>query len=338
MRRAKIIFLRFVFWTPIFFGIILSSAHTASAEKLITLSAHSAYINHNDYLEIQVKINTDAEKVNAIGFSIDFSNEILEGLPPSRTGSAFPMWVTETATRIDCGVYGQNGFSGEGLITTLRFRGRKVGVATINITNVKVLFAGNLLSGYETAPIDINVLTSGAEDIVVDDPNVERITLYPPTLQQTPNPNVSGPVTQSTTSQAPSSSFGSIAQVTGLTGSTPEEPLQKADSIINSASVKGMFGANSILWSSVLPTSLLLAIIIILGIKLFLNEKKRHLAIERIMNKQLGALAVLENKIDIVEQKGADGKAQYLQDIKQVKDELMSDNLESKPHDQKIKP
>jgi hypothetical protein len=48
------------------------------------------------------------------------------------------------------------------------------------------------------------------------------------------------------------------------------------------------------------------------------------------MNKQLGALAVLENKLDIVEQRGADGKAQYLQDIKEVKNELTMENVEKK--------
>lgn len=330
MRRVQGNFLFPLLLWPVALLVFFCLAESAHAEKSLTLSTGSAYINKDQTAEITVNINTEGERINAIGFGIDFSTETLEGLQLNHSGSIVPLCAVQSFTRIDC-ANTQGGYVGaDGLVTTLRFKGRTEGATAVTLKDIWIMFNGQTIEGFTSNSLSINVLTSGAEDVDPVQPEVETITLYPPTLQETVAPSNTNPTSQSDVSTGNSTSFGSIAQVNGRKGSDPEEPLQKAEAILNNATVKGIFGANSILWSSILPTSILLAIIIILGLKLYLNEKKRHLAIERIMNKQLGALAVLENKLDIVEQRGADGKAQYLQDIKEVKNELTMENEQKK--------
>ncbi len=328
MRRFKKYILLFLWITPLFFGFLLFNPSRVNADKGFTISSSLSTIAQNQIIEVPIRISTEGEKINAIGFSVDFSTEILEGLPPSQAGSVFPMWVQATSTKIYCGTYGENGFSGDGLVVTLRFKGRQDGATSITLNSIWVLFNGATLEGYSTNQIELEVSgTILVED--VSEQKTEKITLYPPAMQQIVKPDNTTPVSQSDVSLNGSTSFGSKAQVGGQKGSDPEDPLKKADAAEVIASVKGIFGESSFIWTSVLPTCLLLAIVIFLGIKLYLNEKKRHLAIERIMDKQLGALAALENKLDIVEQKGADGKAQYLQDIEEVKKEISGQNLSS---------
>ncbi len=307
---------------------------TAMAEKLITVSANTSSVEADKTIDVPIYIDTDGDRVNAIGFNVDFSTETLEGLPPNRAGSVFNMWVTETSTRIDGGITGQQGFTGSGLVTTLRFKGRQEGTTTISLRNIRVLFAGATVNGFSTNEISISVYGQGEvppEEPVVPIPgNTQKITLYPPTLSQVIAPNDTTPVSQSDITLDTSSSFGSKAQVSGNKGSNPEEPLKQAEVIEAVASVKGIFGKNSIIWTSILPTAILLAIVIVLGVRLYLNEKRRHAALERIMDKQLGALAALENKIEIIDQKGPEGKAEYLKELDMVKAEISAQTMDNK--------
>lgn len=296
----------------------------AKAEKGFTLSASSSNVEVGKFIDVPIKIDTGGEAVNAIGFNISFPTENLEGLAPNRAGSVFPMWVTESSTRIDCGIPGQQGFNGSGVVTVLRFRGRVAGTANITLSNIKVLFAGIGVAGFNANDITLNVYGAEAPPPeVIEEQQAEKITLKPPVTTTTPAPT-GGEVTQANIPlPGASTTFGALAQVSGNKGSTAEETLKPAEVI--EASVKGIFGKNSLLWSSILPTLLLLTIIIILGIKLFLSEKNRHMRMEHMLDKQLGTLAALESKIEIVEQKGSDGREQYIKELQLAKEEVAAE-------------
>lgn len=303
---------------------------SALAEKGITISASTSSVEVDSYIDVPIYIDTGTDKVNAVGFDIDFPTETLEGLPPNRNGSVFPMWVSESATRIDCGIPGQQGFTGSGLITTLRFKGRTAGSANIALNNIKVLFAGISVAGFSSNDIDLTVYGSaspppGAEP----SPDVNKITLKPPTLTNAPTASSSS-VTQATIPiPGATTTFGSLAQVSGQKGSTPEEPLKPAEAA--AASIKGILSKESLLWTSILPTILLLIIIIFLGIKLYLSERNRHMRMEHLLDKQLGTLAALESKIEIVEQKGPEGRDQYIKELQLAKAEVAAEAADKKP-------
>ena len=331
MRRAKK-FIFYVWSTVAAAAVIFGFAQSARAEKTITLSAGSVNVEVGQQIDVPIYIDTDGEVVNAVGFNINFPTENLEGLVPNRVDSAFPMWVSESATRIDCGIHGQQGFTGRGLVTTLRFKGRTAGPAAISITNLKVLFAGISVAGFSSNELSLTVY--GAAD-PPDDVNGEQetsiITLKPPTLttENIAPSDPADPVTQTTIPlPGASTTFGSLAQVSGQKGATEEEPLKPAEYV--EAAVKGMFSKDSLLWTSVLPTGLLLIIIVFLGIKLYLSEKNRHRRMEHLLDKQLGTLAALESKIEIVEQKGVEGRDQYLKEIELAKAEVAAESSENK--------
>ena len=295
----------------------------AHAEKTITLSSSTTSVEVGQTIDIPIAIDTNGEKVNAVGFTIDFPTETLEGLVPNRAGSAFPFWVTESATRVDCGIQGQQGFTGTGTVTTLRFKGRTEGTANISLRNIKVLFAGVQVADFSGNDISITVYSSGATPATVDDNKAKKTLTIPQTSAATaPVPTANSQTIN--TIPSPTQTFGSLAQVKGTTGSTAEDTLKPAGSSETVASVKGIFAKGSMLWSSILPTMILLIIVIFLGIRLYLSERRQHLNAERMFDKQLGTLAALESKIDIITQNGAEGREQYLKDIEAAKSDLFA--------------
>ncbi len=319
------------------FALIIILPKTAFAEKGLTLSASTVNVEVDKVIEVPVKIDMSNDHVHAIGFKVEFPTENLEGIEPSMVGTLFngPP-VNNTATRIDYGcVTGTKpnpGCSGKGLVTTLRFRGRVAGTATIRISDIKAIYIGTVLSGYEANSIDLTIFGVGqapVEEVVK--PPVKTITIPETSSSATSSIPFATPQTSINPAQS-SASFGSIAQVAGLKGAGPEDPLKTAEASTAEASVKGMFSKSSILWTSILPTVILLAVIIFLGIKLYLNEKKRHAKMEKMLEKQLGTLSALQSKVDLVGEGGDAGKQKYLEEFEQAKQEVSSAAAEDKRH------
>lgn len=331
MRRASKIIV-FLIQIVVSTTVIFAFTPSAKAEKGITISAGSSNLEVDKFLDVPIYIDTGTDAINAIGFTVNFPTENLEGLLPNRAESAFTMWVTESATRIDCGIPGQTGFTGKGLVTTLRFKGRTAGTANVTLSNIKVLFAGSTVPGFASNEISILVWGSAAppED-VAEQQDAQKLTLKPPSLTaETPPSTPASSVTQATIPiPGASTTFGSLAQVSGQKGATAEEPLKPAEVV--EAAVKGIFSKDSLLWSSILPTVLLLIIIIFLGIKLYLSERNRHIRMEHLLDKQLGTLAALESKIEIVEQRGAEGREQYIKELQIAKAEVTAEASGKKP-------
>lgn len=320
-------YLKYYNWLiPIILLLALVPVDQAHAEKGIYLSAAATTVEVDKTIDVPIVIDTGGEAVNAVGFTIDFPTENLEGLVPNRANSSFNWWVIESATRIDCGTDIHAGFTGNGLITTLRFKGRKEGDTNITLRNISVIYNGTVLNGF--VPNDINISVIGTGMTPAPTEAKHKITLTPPsdTGSTISAPAQSAAVVQTpSTIPNPTQTFGSIAQVKGTTGATSEDVLKPATVVEAEASVKGLFSKNSILWTSVLPTAVLIIIIVFLGIRLYFNERKRHLNMERIFDKQLGTLATLESKIDIIEQSGANGREQYIEELETAKKEIITE-------------
>ncbi len=297
--------------------------------KEVVLSTDAVSVEAEKIIQIKVSINTDAEKVNAIGFVIDFSTEILEGLTPNQSGSSFPMCATLSSTKYECGVSGQNGFSGGGLVTTLTFRGRTAGATTITLRNFNAHMTREIngspvvetISGFEPNPIEITVLGSGTKQ-----QRDNAGPLIQDSSNQLPAPSAlpAGQTAESPQPTEPGQSLGSRIQVPGKIGAGPEEILKQAATETQQSLVKGLFSSNNKTYLSLFPTLLLLALASFLGTRLHFSEKKRHIEIERLFDKQLGMLSSLESKIDLVEQKGGGGKEKFLSEFEEAKEEIIN--------------
>lgn len=313
------------------------SHNTQAADKSVTLVTTKTSIEVDDKLEVKVMINTGGEKVSAIGFNIEFPTENLEGTTPNSSGTVFPMsGGTQSSTRYECGIVGRDGFTGEGLITTLVFKGKLAGEATINITNFEARYGptGAAVEGFGSATLPMNVYGEGQTPVTPTTPTTtpttdtsttstatpaEKITPKESTIK--PAADATGTVTQKTISNTTGETKGSEAQVEGTAGATKEDVIKEQTDA--SVKVKG-FSFNNPIYYAILPTILLLALVINLGIKLYFTEKRRHMDMVRLFDNHLGAISSLESKLDLVDQKEV-GKEKILQEFEEAKNQIMSE-------------
>lgn len=318
------------------------------AAKSVTLTANSTFVQVGKALEVKVEIDTGGDKVNVIGFTIDFPTETLEGLTPSQAGSVFPMCATLSATRYECGITGRDGFSGQGLITTLIFKGRKVGEANITLKNFEARFGptGSLVSGFSSNVVMVSVTEEAQKPPPKEEPKEETPKTEEPSapVANLPNPikveppiatppAVEQPSTAATEPPPPTESLGSESQIEGQKGAQPEEPLKVADSDgAPTSEVKGLFSAANVPYLSIFPTILMLLLVGFLGAKLVLTEKRSHMEMERMFETEIGTLAALESKLDLVDQKGDDAKEKILQEFELAKQGLSLPDEKNAPN------
>lgn len=312
--------------TIAFFAVLFLFPHRAFAAKSITLTPNTTSVEVGKVLEVKVEINTEGESVGTVGFGVDFSTENLEGLVPSLAGSVFtgPSYCSSSTY---CFVGAPNaGFTGSGLVATLRFKGRVPSTTDISIKNIQVVFNGTTRVGYTANTVRTGVYASG--ETPVDPTPTPTDPTAPNTV--TPNPVNTLTIPEMIASTAPSASdttakditrepgqvYGTSPQVPGKTGADPEDPLKQESS---EPSVKGLFSMGSISFLSLIPTILFLILAIYLGIKLYFTEKRRHLELERMFENQIGTLSTLESKLDLLDQKGGVGKEKFLEEFENAK-------------------
>jgi hypothetical protein len=301
--------------------------------KSITLTANASKIEIGEVIEVKIEIDTSGEKVNAVGFTIDFPTEVLEGLLPSQAGSVFPLCATLSATRYECGITGKDGFSGSGLVTTLIFKGRTVGTASVALQNFDARYGptGQAVTGFTANLMQINVFPAGEKPAPEEETTtgsssankLESLNIAKPVA----TPDVqTGQSTVATPPSEPTTTEGSEPQVQGQKGAQAEEVLKPGDTSGSTAStgeVKGLFSAASLPYLSIFPTVLMLILVGFLGMKLMLTEKRRHLELERLFETEIGALAALESKLDLIDMKGGGGREKFLEEFEQTKNEII---------------
>lgn len=322
-----------------------------AASKAVTLTPNVTSVAVGSTVEVKVEIDTGGEKVNAFGFSIDFSTESLEGLLPNQAGSVFPMCATLTATRYECGKTGVDGFAGQGLVTTLIFKGRVVGPTTIFLRNIEAHYGptGAIVSGFDANSVDLTVgaavqQTTGSTNGTGASGNGSSSQTLTPEAQVAPPPASTVSIAPATPQQPkepeqPKETLGSESQVAGATGAVTEDSLKPVEQSTASDAevVKGAF-TRSPANIGFVSTFLLLLLAGYLGVKLYFTEKRRHLELEHLFETQLGALGALESKLDIVEQKGEGAKEKLLAELELVKNQIkveadnaLSDKKSTKP-------
>jgi len=312
------------------------SAFSASASSQLYFTG-STNVEVGKTIRVQLRINTDGKKIGGISGNIIFSTELLEGLVPEIGGSLCNQWITNVSTKFECGVKGTEGFIGDGLIYTLVFRGRNSGTTNITISNFQAFFGplGESVNEFSSGSYQIDIYGKGQTPIPALTPNPT------PTLTPTPLPTLT-PTFPSTTGDtygdsidsSGDNSYGFEPLVPGQTGTIPEDPIKSSDPIDisfaegvdkNQASIKNFFTENQRVLIGFFPTLLLLMLVFHLGVKLYFTKKRRYLEIERLFENQLGTLSALEGKLDLLDQKGGQGKEKFLNEFAEAKNHLLSD-------------
>lgn len=83
---------------------------------------------------IAVMLRTD-QPISVLDFEIRYNKAIMHDLAFDLTGTVFPFVPTQTADHYQCGIPGQSGFVGNGLITKLKFKCVGLGYSWVNLHN-----------------------------------------------------------------------------------------------------------------------------------------------------------------------------------------------------------
>lgn len=176
-------FISFIFSLVIFF-----SAHVVSAAT-IYLSPDQGNFNIGDEVNINIKINSEGESVNAGQASLNWPSSVLKFIETDKTNSVFNFWVDEpkSSTEGSMSFIGgtSNGISGEALqILKVKFKAIGGGVAEISLSDAAITAADgkgtNVLSVIKGAAFAI-----GAE---VVKPQIPTVTVPPSTPTPVPAP------------------------------------------------------------------------------------------------------------------------------------------------------
>lgn len=335
----------------LFFAFIFLIPNQAAAKGLIVTPLSSA-VEVGKTLEVKIEIDTSGDPVDAVGFKIDYPTEILQldfnKIEASNT--SFPFMPIKSYTEYNAGRERSSGsFSGRGTVVILPFTVRNVGNPTIGLRGILVsntekarTLGANYASGelgYGANSVSVTTYASGqapppapVDDSGSNSSPVPNNTTTPAsnTAQQGNMPplvtaptSLLQPVAPPTTLTLPGIALGSIPQVIGPTGSTPEEILKRqlAEDPNAQGEVKGSF-VKSPANISYITNLLMLLAVGFLVFKLFFTEKRRHLEMERLFEDQLGTLSALESKIDIFDQKGEGAKEKIIQEFEEAKTAL----------------
>jgi len=305
----------------------------AHAAKIVYLTSSNNSVETGKAIKYELRINTDTEKINAVQVKINFPTEILEGLQPEQSGSFCNRWIESSSTTVACGVTGTEGFSGDGLIAKLVFKGKNPGEAAIDLNDIWVTFNGSVLHDYDQRSAGLTVYSKGLMPTPTRRPIITPTPI--PTTEVTPPP-VSGNTPSDTDTSGGQTFSGSEPKVQGQGGTSPEEPLAKQTSTDVEISVsenpstaaggtlvKDFFSDNKKALFGFFPTLLLLALVIHLAIKLYFTEKRRKMELEKLYEDQLGALSTLESKLDLLDQKGDEGKEAFEKEFKDAKSQIL---------------
>ncbi|KKR28066.1 MAG: hypothetical protein UT60_C0028G0001, partial [candidate division CPR2 bacterium GW2011_GWD2_39_7] len=203
---------------PVF--LMLMPVKTLAAKSIFLYGQNAVEVDR--IMKIELRISTDGEKVGAVSVDINFPTELVEGLQPEAGGSFCNMWVNQTPNKLTCGVTGNQGFTGDGLIGTLVFRGRLAGYANITLSNISVTFGPNVITGIEQNEMEIAVYGEGQGPTPT--PKIIHTPTPLPSLAATPPSSTLS--TGATPPSGPGESFGSSQSVEGSTGAQPEDPIK----------------------------------------------------------------------------------------------------------------
>lgn len=127
--------LAFTFITLIVTTLFLSTASAASAFSTLYLTPARKSIKIGDSLDVQLRLNTDNDKINAVAAYFTYPQDLIE-LSPLAISSPFEITAENENTRgfVRLGLGNIEPIAGDVLLATFTITGKKEGNVTISFT------------------------------------------------------------------------------------------------------------------------------------------------------------------------------------------------------------
>jgi hypothetical protein len=327
-----------------------------AAASMYVTTGSSSYA-FGDVITVNINVNTGGQSANAFQANFSYPASLLEGVSGTFSGSVctLPITVPDPSggtTSFSCGR--PSGYNGIGTVARVTLKVIAQGVGSLNISGCEVLANDGLGTNITGGCSGSTVTTLGPSPSPTIDPN------YVPSPTPTPKPKKSPTPTPSPTIKPSSSATINIGGQTTPTptitpppiaelapGETPppptEEPTpepeveeevvqkrtvgQAIQDIFSASRNIGKLGGNLTgvvaLLIAVVPFLALLLAILYLAYRLYMMERRRKRTLDRLFEMELAELAALEGKLDLLGEKGSKGKAQYQEEFKRAKENIL---------------
>lgn len=330
------------------FGVF--SVQQAHAAATMSVSSGGPY-STGDVVVFNINVSTGGQSANAFQGTFSYPTNLFEGISGTFSGSicSLPIQVPDPSggtASFSCGK--PSGYNGNGIVARITLKVIAAGSGAFQLSNCQVLANDGLGTNITGDCLTTNVTTIGV--------------IVTPVPTPTPSDNVAVPSTPSATpkkSPTPKPSSSSTISIGGQTTPTPtitpppivsleETPTPEAtpeatpppevepekrtvgqaiQDIFSASRNIGKLGGNLTgvvaLLIAVVPFLALLLAILYLAYRLYMMERRRKRTLDRLFEMELAELAALEGKLDLLGEKGSKGKAQYQEEFKRAKENIL---------------
>ncbi len=323
-----------------FLGILFADPSFAAA--VVTLNSPSS----GSSATVNVNINTNGTSENTFDIVVSYVGSV-DGINETTTGGICNVPAPTPApgggqVEISCGK--TNGFSGSGTIGFISVS--LSGSATFSISRATVYMNdghGTFDSVSTGGPVTINSSGGTATPTPTPTPSASGTPTASPTSNgPTPTPTakttpISGqPPGSFNAKPTPKPTITTANQPTLIVVTQPKAnstptPIIKTIIITPSGTAKsdistlvqGYFNNAAAALLFILPLLILIIMVAFMSIRMFQMTRRRQREIELLFEHELGELAALESKMDILNEKGSKGKDEFRQEFERTRDELL---------------
>ncbi|CAN5130533.1 hypothetical protein BH11PAT4_BH11PAT4_1300 [soil metagenome] len=320
----------------------------------MSVSTSGSTYSFGDVVNVSIVVNTGGQSANAFQANFSYPAAMFEGVSGSFSGSVctLPIEVPDPSggtARFSCGR--PSGYNGTGTVAKITLRVIAAGTGSLGISGCEVLANDGLGTNITGGCSGTSVTTLAANATPTPNPSASATVKASPTPKKSPTPtpsptvkpsssatiNIGGQTTPTPTiTPPPVVELAPTESAAATPESSAEEPTdtgekrtvgQAIQDIFNASRNIGKLGGNLTgvvaLLIAVVPFLALLLAILYLAYRLYMMERRRKRTLDRLFEMELAELAALEGKLDLLGDKGSKGKAQYQEEFKRAKENIL---------------
>lgn len=335
-------------------GILIQDPGQAKAAASMYVSI-PATIAGGDTVSILVNVNTGGQSANAFDATFTYPSGLFDPVRGTYSGSICTLPIVQpdpsggTAT-ISCGK--PSGFSGTGTVATIVLKAIAAGTGSFGLSGCTVLAndgAGTDITG-GCSGHSVTVLAPVVTPAPGSTPTPSPKPTPPPTAKpgSTPRPTATpipgGPAQAADSPKpAPATPTPSVPATVTLPQSSPtpqgNEPQQTtpqtekrsigqaiSDVLSSLRDAKSLGGNPSgivAILATMIPFLLIVFGILFVGYRLYMLERRRRRTLDRLFELELAELAALEGKLDLLSEKGGNGRQKFKEEFESAKANIL---------------
>ncbi|MEI6477496.1 MAG: cohesin domain-containing protein [bacterium] len=330
---------------------------TAEAAASMSVSAPSS-VAVGDTVTVSINVNTGGVSANSFDATLSYNSGLFSGASGSFSGSVCTLPITTpnpsggsaTAT---CGA--PAGLTGSGLVGTITLKAIAAGSGTFGLSGCQVLANdghGTDITGgcsgrsitvtaAATPPPAATATPAAGSTTTKATPTPAKATPTPvvsqapkaaetPKVETTPAPTVAptaAPVQNLPKATATPAATAASSKDNAASTSQKRSVIQALRDVFSSfgqlGSMKKDTTGLAALMIGMIPVLSLTLAIVFFTYRLYLLERRRKRTLDRLFEMELGELASLEGKLDLLAEKGAKGREQYREEFQKAKENIL---------------